>query len=330
MTAPLLANFVLETATAPGTGATVNLAGAVAGRQSFAQAFASGSRVQYVIDDGTQAEWGEGTFTAGSPNTLTRTTLIGNTAGTSSLLNFTGSCRVYVDLLAERAVVRDSAGAVIITGALSANGSATVAGGLHVTDTGATVAGGLSVTSGNVLVSGALADGAGTRPPLLAADPAADLHAATKRYVDTQVATRQSAGDYAIVDQPNVFHGDQAFNDNVTFSKRRMFPGSAAHKFLSNGENYTVSAASDIVVLDSIASDLTVTVTLPLGQPGDRYSFLYIGANQLTVNLATAGGQAVKGAGASFGLHGATTGFLRQFLAFYDAAVTGGWAVAVF
>lgn len=88
-------SLVHETATNPGTGVTVNLSGAVNSRRSFASAFGSGAACFYVLSDGSKSEWGLGTFTAGSPNTLSRTTVIGNTSGTTSRLNFTGVINVY-------------------------------------------------------------------------------------------------------------------------------------------------------------------------------------------------------------------------------------------
>lgn len=100
----MLANFVQEVANAPGTATTINLGGPPTGRRGFLAAFASGSTVYYFMDDGTQAEWGVGTVTSGTPNTLARTTVIGNTAGTTARLNFTGTVRVYNWLPAERVV----------------------------------------------------------------------------------------------------------------------------------------------------------------------------------------------------------------------------------
>lgn len=97
----MVENFVLETTSAPGTSATVNLAGAPTGRRTFVAAFATGVTVDYFMDDGTQAEWGKGLFTAGAPNTLARTTVIKNTAGTTARLNFTGTTRVYNEVPGE-------------------------------------------------------------------------------------------------------------------------------------------------------------------------------------------------------------------------------------
>lgn len=108
----MLANFVQETANAPGTAATVNLGGAAAGRLPFIPTFASGSAVFYGMDDGTLAEMGIGTVTAGSPNTLARTTVLWNSAGTTARMNFLGPVRVYNAVPAEQAIFLRSDGTV--------------------------------------------------------------------------------------------------------------------------------------------------------------------------------------------------------------------------
>ena len=89
-----LANLVLETANAPGTAATFNLGGAPSGWRGFAATFGTGTTVFYFMSDGVQAEWGTGTVTAGSLNTLSRG-VAGNTQGTTQRLNFTGAVQVW-------------------------------------------------------------------------------------------------------------------------------------------------------------------------------------------------------------------------------------------
>jgi hypothetical protein len=96
--------LVHETANAPGTNVTFNLAGPVSGRRSFAMAFVTGAPAFYVITDGVQSEWGLGTFTAGAPNQLSRTTVYGNSINTTARLNFTGVVDVYNALPAEEMV----------------------------------------------------------------------------------------------------------------------------------------------------------------------------------------------------------------------------------
>jgi hypothetical protein len=115
----MLQDFVLETCNAPGTSSTVNLLGSVTGRRSFAQAFSSGVNVFYYMDDSVQAEWGIGVFTTGSPNTVTRATVLGNTAGTTARLNFLGTTRIYNEEPASHTVYTDGSGNASVSGALT-------------------------------------------------------------------------------------------------------------------------------------------------------------------------------------------------------------------
>jgi hypothetical protein len=112
----MLKNFVLETANAPGTATTINLAGAVSGRRSFASSFATGATVWYIMDDGTQSEAGYGTFTSGAPNTLARSTVLYDSVNgetTPSRRNFTGSTRVYCEVPASQLCYVDNNGLMI-------------------------------------------------------------------------------------------------------------------------------------------------------------------------------------------------------------------------
>lgn len=95
-----LGNLVLETANAPGTASTFNLGGAPSGWTGFVAAFGTGKSVFYFITDGVQAEWGTGTVTAGSLNTLSRG-VAGNSQGTTQRLNFTGTVQVHNAVPAE-------------------------------------------------------------------------------------------------------------------------------------------------------------------------------------------------------------------------------------
>jgi hypothetical protein len=106
----MLANMVLETTTNPGTNTTVNLAGAVSGFSAFASGFSNGASIYYVLRDGGQWETGSGTFNTGSPNTISRTTVISNSAGNTSRLNFTGLTQVYNVTPASRSVYTNNSG----------------------------------------------------------------------------------------------------------------------------------------------------------------------------------------------------------------------------
>ncbi|MFT8471382.1 hypothetical protein [Acetobacter persici] len=115
MPAPQLSNYVLETATAPGTG-SFTLNGPEADRRSFSAAFPNGGSVFYFADDGAGAEWGIGTLTVGTPSVLARTTVLGNTANTRAALNFPGSVEVYNEIPAEFIPILNSDGSLSIQG----------------------------------------------------------------------------------------------------------------------------------------------------------------------------------------------------------------------
>jgi hypothetical protein len=99
-----LADYVKETASAPGTSTTFNLGGATAPFVTFASVFGNGSTPYYFMRDATQWEAGESTLTHGTPNTLSRTTVLANSAGTTSKLNFAGTTTVYCALPASKAI----------------------------------------------------------------------------------------------------------------------------------------------------------------------------------------------------------------------------------
>jgi hypothetical protein len=125
----MLANLVQESANNPGTGTTVNLLGSPSGRTAFVSAFGSGAMVYYRITDGVQWEIGQGTVTAGSPNTLARATVLSNSAGNTSHINFTGAVQVYNVLPAERAVLLNSSGNLQFGAAVSVGLGAAPSGG---------------------------------------------------------------------------------------------------------------------------------------------------------------------------------------------------------
>lgn len=109
----MLKNYILNTCNAPGTG-TCSLIAAPIGRRNFSDAgnFTTGTQCFIVLDDGVQMEWGIGTLTTGSPDTITRTTVLGNSLGTTAKLNFAGVTRVYNALPAENTIYKNSAGIV--------------------------------------------------------------------------------------------------------------------------------------------------------------------------------------------------------------------------
>lgn len=87
----LLVNRAKVNTATTGTG-TINLGSAVVPFQSFAAAGASsGFRYSYLIEDGNDWEIGEGIFTSGSPDTITRNLIA---SSTGSLLSLSGSATI--------------------------------------------------------------------------------------------------------------------------------------------------------------------------------------------------------------------------------------------
>jgi hypothetical protein len=87
----IVADRVQETSTSPGGTGTINLAGAVTGFKSFATGVGTGNTTYYCIVDNSTGAWevGTGTYTTGSSNTLSRTTVYSNSAGTTANISFT-------------------------------------------------------------------------------------------------------------------------------------------------------------------------------------------------------------------------------------------------
>lgn len=108
----MIKNFVKETASAPGTATTFNLGGATAPFVSFASVFSSGATMFYFMIDATQWETGVGTLTHGSPNTLTRTTVLANSAGSTARLNFAGTTTVLNEVPGQNVVYANASGRV--------------------------------------------------------------------------------------------------------------------------------------------------------------------------------------------------------------------------
>lgn len=100
------ASRVFETSITTGTGA-LNLAGAIPGFRSFVSAVGSGNKVCYAIDNGIDWEMGIGTPTAGSPDTLSRDTIL-ESSNANAAVNFGGTLNVRLVPLPNIVLQRDS------------------------------------------------------------------------------------------------------------------------------------------------------------------------------------------------------------------------------
>lgn len=89
-------NRVKETSATTGTG-TLDLAGAPTGFRGFGDEFTSGDSVFYLcvddVDNPTEYEYGTGTFTSGTPDTLSRDSVEGSSNG-GSKVSWVAGCTV--------------------------------------------------------------------------------------------------------------------------------------------------------------------------------------------------------------------------------------------
>ena len=103
---------VKETSTTTGTG-TFDLAGAATGFDTFVTGIATGNTTYYAIFNQGTTEWevGIGTVTDAATDTLSRTTVLTNSDGNTSNVDFAaGTKDVFCTLPASKAVYLDASG----------------------------------------------------------------------------------------------------------------------------------------------------------------------------------------------------------------------------
>ena len=111
----VLNDRVRETSTSQGTG-TINLAGAVTGFQTFVSGIGDSNTTYYAIfEEGTNLfEIGLGTVTDATPDTLSRTTVLSNSSGNTSNINFnsggSSTLSVFCTMPASKSVFLDATG----------------------------------------------------------------------------------------------------------------------------------------------------------------------------------------------------------------------------
>jgi len=107
----VLNDRVKETSTTTGTG-TLDLAGAVTGFVTFVAGIGDTNTTYYAIYETGTDKWevGLGTVTDAGTDTLSRDTVIDNSSGNTSKINFAGTLDVFCTLPADKAVYLDSSG----------------------------------------------------------------------------------------------------------------------------------------------------------------------------------------------------------------------------
>ena len=111
---------VKESSTTSGTG-TISLAGVVTGFVSFVSGNGNSNTTYYAIFEQGTANWevGIGTVTDATPDTLSRDTVLSNSAGNTSKITFGGgTLDVFGTMPASKTVYLDSTGTPV--GAASA------------------------------------------------------------------------------------------------------------------------------------------------------------------------------------------------------------------
>ena len=102
---------VKESSTTSGTG-TISLAGVVTGFVSFVSGIGNSNTTYYAIFEQGTANWEVGlvTVTDATTDTLSRDTVLNNSAGNTSKISFSGTLDVFCTMPASKSVYLDSSG----------------------------------------------------------------------------------------------------------------------------------------------------------------------------------------------------------------------------
>lgn len=125
MAAITFAPMAAQTCAAPSNDATINLGSEITGRSTFRLHLSSGTTMGYEITDGTLWEEGYGALTHGTPDTLARSTVTRNSAGTTDRIVFPGAATVISFPPSTKTIVLDTANAAAFPGTVSASNGTT-------------------------------------------------------------------------------------------------------------------------------------------------------------------------------------------------------------
>jgi hypothetical protein len=111
---------VQETATLLTSTGAFQLAGAVTGYQAFTTIGNTNTTYYSATDVGGRWEVGIGTYATGSPNTLTRTTILSSSNTNAIVTTFSGTITVFCTYPSSQAVYEDEGNAIIpgVSGAI--------------------------------------------------------------------------------------------------------------------------------------------------------------------------------------------------------------------
>lgn len=127
----LIADRVVETTSTTGTG-TYNLAGPASGFQSFVAGVGDGNETYFVVTDGTDWEVGIGTISAGSPDTISRDTILQSTNSDAAVNWGSGAKDIFLSVPADRIVTPNVD--TTFSGDITISGDTTISGGLTLSE----------------------------------------------------------------------------------------------------------------------------------------------------------------------------------------------------
>jgi len=186
----ILKDRVKESTTTTGTG-NISLGGALATFDTFQSYLSNGDTTFYAIAHASSGvdEWEVGLGTWNTGNTLSRTTVLAGSNGTSAVTFSAGTKDVFMTYPASKAIVsgEDAAFAnITVTGTVDGRDIAADGTKLDGVEASADVTDTANVTSAGALMR---SGGTMTGNLVLNANPSAALGAATKQYVDTEVSS---------------------------------------------------------------------------------------------------------------------------------------------
>lgn len=115
----VLKDRVQETATLLTSTGAFQLAGAVTGYQAFTAIGNTNTTYYSATDTGGNWEVGIGTYATGSPNTLTRTTILSSSNTNAIVTTFSGTITVFCTYPSGKSVNQDASGNVTVLNTLT-------------------------------------------------------------------------------------------------------------------------------------------------------------------------------------------------------------------
>jgi hypothetical protein len=228
---------VKETTTTTGQG-TVDLGGAKTGFETFVERIGNGNQTYYCIaaEGGAEFEVGIGTVTSGTPDTLSRDTVLSNSDNNTNKVTFSaGTKEVFCTLPASKAILEDSAnnmnvaGSIVVGGTVDGVDIATRDGVLTATATtanaalpkaGGTMTGNLVLNGANITMSGSeTVDGVdiSARDAILTSTTTTATNANTTANAALPKAGGTMTGDLILGDNVKIEVGDATGGDLQIF-----------------------------------------------------------------------------------------------------------------